>query len=103
MISFLYSPFPTLEAARSASEALLTAKCVACCNLIPGIESHYMWEGKPTLATEILLIAKTTPEQATLARDILARHHPYECPAILGFGAEANPAFAAWVKGSVGA
>ena len=97
MLTVLYNPFPTLDAARAACAALLSARAVGCCNLLPAVESHYLWHGVPTQATETILIAKTTPEMADRARAILAAHHPHECPAILSFNADANPAFAAWV------
>jgi periplasmic divalent cation tolerance protein len=101
MLTLLYSPFPTLDSARAACAALLDARVVACCNLLTGAESHYVWQGAPTSTTEIILIAKTTPEMAARARDILATNHPHEVPAILSLSADANPAFAAWVGASV--
>jgi len=101
MLTLLYSLFPTLESAREACSALLNARAVACCNLLPTVESHYLWHGVPTQATETILIAKTTPEMAAHARAILAAHHPHECPAILSFDADSTPAFAAWVGSCV--
>jgi periplasmic divalent cation tolerance protein len=100
MLTLLYSPFPTLESARAASAALLEARTVACCNLITGAESHYLWQGTLTSATETILIAKTTAEMAPRAHALLAAHHPYECPAILSFSANANPEFVSWANAS---
>ena len=101
MLILLYSPFPTLESARSACAALLNAQAVACCNLITGTESLYLWQGTLTQATETILIAKTTPSMAERARALIATHHPHKVPSILSFSADSNPEFAAWVAASV--
>jgi periplasmic divalent cation tolerance protein len=100
-ITLLYSPFPGIESARPTAAALLESGLVACCNLLPGAESHYIWNGEPTTAQEIILIAKTTAGAADAAAARLEALHPYECPAILRFEAGANAAFAAWVAGAV--
>lgn len=94
----LYSPFPSLEAARAASQLLVEQRLVACCNLLPGGESHYLWEGRPTTANEVILIAKTSPANLEKAKELLAANHPYDIPAILSFEVSANREFAAWVS-----
>ncbi len=93
----IYSPFPTLEAARAAAQVLLAERLVACCNLLPGVESHYRWEGVLTQSAEVVLIAKTTADRAAAARARLASLHPYTCPAILALETETNAPFLAWV------
>ncbi len=100
-ITLLYCPFPSLESARAAATALLEARAVACCNLLPAAESLYWWEGKLAANPEIILIAKTTAESATAARALLARNHPYDCPAILSIAADANDDYAAWVAQNI--
>lgn len=97
-IIFLYSPYPSLEAARTAATMLLEAKLAACCNILPGAESHYWWEGELTSATEAILVAKTSPANAGKAAEVLEAAHPYKTPAILQFSAEANLPFAQWVR-----
>lgn len=101
-LALLYSPFPSIEAARAAAQSLLVEKLAACCNLIPGVESHYMWEGVPTAATEVILIAKTPADQAAAAAARIAALHPYACPAILTLPANANAAFALWAREQTG-
>lgn len=96
-ITLLYTPFPTLESASSAAEALLAARLVACCNLLPGTVSHYVWQGAATQADEVLLIAKTSRARQAAACAELAAIHPYECPAILALSADTTADFAAWV------
>ena len=99
-ISLIYCPFPDSDSARATALALVTQKLAACCNLLPAGESHYLWQGELTVASEVILLAKTTPEQLQKATALLATLHPHECPAILSFPASANLAFAAWVATS---
>lgn len=74
---------PDLKTARKLAKAALTARLVACANLIPKIESHYWWQGRQETSAEVLLMLKTTrPRLAALERLILAKH-PYDTPEIV--------------------
>ena len=101
MLTLLYSPFPSRESALTAANALLTQKLVACCNLIPGVESLYEWQGKLEQSQEVILLAKTKASHAMAAQTLLTRLHPYKCPAILTFSAEANAPYAQWVSAAL--
>ena len=55
---------PDLKTARALAKAALTARLIACANLVPKIESHYWWQGK---------IQRTRPAPSHL--------HPHtQCP-----------------------
>jgi periplasmic divalent cation tolerance protein len=99
-IMLLYSPFPSPQAARDAARTLLTEKLVACCNVVPAVESHYWWKGTLTQSSEVVLWCKTSQQHASLAAARLEAIHPYECPAIVLLSGQANQAFAIWVKES---
>lgn len=100
-ITLLYSPFPSMEAARTAATALLEQRLVACCNLLPGTESLYRWEGALTTAQEAILIAKTTAAHSDDAIARIRQLHPYECPAILAFPTQSTKEYATWVAGEL--
>ena len=100
-LTLLYCPFPTLESARVAAKHLIEQRLVACCNILPPGESHYLWDGSYQTAEEVILLAKTTPAMAVKAGKAIRARHPYECPAILTIAATANADFAAWVGASV--
>ena len=71
---------PDLKTARTLAKAALSARLIACANLIPKIESHYRWQGKVESGAEVLLILKTQKSKlAALERLVLARH-PYDTP-----------------------
>ena len=90
-----------MESARAAARALLERHLVACCNLLPAMESHYRWEGALTQTNEVVLLGKTTAANAAQAADCLASLHPYSVPAILTLPAGANASFALWVAGEM--
>src|SRR5580658_74240 len=74
---------PNLKAARMLAKAALQAKLAACVNLIPGVESHYWWQGRIESGAEVLLVLKTPRARlAGLEKLILARH-PYDTPEFL--------------------
>jgi periplasmic divalent cation tolerance protein len=74
---------PDLKTARKLAKAALRAKLIACANLVPKIESHYLWEGRIESGSEVLMILKcTTARLAALEKFILA-NHPYDTPEIL--------------------
>jgi uncharacterized protein involved in tolerance to divalent cations len=50
---------PDLKTARALAKAALSARLIACANLVPKIESHYRWQGKIESSAEVLLILKT--------------------------------------------
>src|SRR6202040_2383951 len=74
---------PDLKTARTLAKATLQARLIACANLIPKIESHYLWQGKIESGAEVLLVLKTQKSKlAALERLILAKH-PYNTPEFL--------------------
>ena len=74
---------PDLKTARALAKAALSARLIACANLVPKIESHYRWQGKIESGAEVLLVFKTQKSKlAALEKLILARH-PYDTPEFL--------------------
>ena len=74
---------PNLKTARSLAKAALSARLIACANLIPKIESHYWWRGKMESGAETLLVLKTTKAQLAPLEKFIAARHPYETPEFL--------------------
>ena len=74
---------PDLKTARELVRLALTARLAACGNLIPGIESHYWWQGKIEISREVLILFKTTTTSLPALEKLLLEHHPYETPEII--------------------
>lgn len=93
---------PLLPIARKLAGQILTKKLAACVNIIPGVESHYWWEGKITRSGEVLLIIKTTGEQLKPLRRLIKRIHPYETPEFIALPIESgSKKFLKWIEASV--
>ena len=53
----------SLEEARNLAQGILEKHLAACVNLVPGVESHYRWQGKLETAAEVMLVIKSSAEQ----------------------------------------
>ncbi|MRI83071.1 MAG: divalent-cation tolerance protein CutA [Nitratiruptor sp.] len=83
-----YLVITTLDSAekgRSIAKALVEERLAACVNLVPGIESFYIWDGALQEDREFLLLIKTDQKHLPLLQERLEALHPYEVPEILAF------------------
>ncbi len=94
----IYTTTPTPEVAEQLGAVLLDQRLAACVNVLPGMISHYMWQGRRERGIECAVLVKT---RAGLKDDVMAAikaHHPYETPALLVLDVTAaSDAFAAWI------
>jgi periplasmic divalent cation tolerance protein len=89
---------PDLKTARALAKGALSARLIACANLVPKIESHYRWQGKIESSAEVLLVLKTRKSKlAALEKLVLARH-PYDTPEFLVLPVSAgNEKYLGWL------
>ena len=71
---------PNRKIARSLAKAALTAKLVACANIVPGLESHYWWQGALEHSSELLVLFKTTRSHLAALEKLILDLHPYDTP-----------------------
>jgi periplasmic divalent cation tolerance protein len=74
---------PDRKTARRLAQAALSARLIACANLIPKIESHYWWRGKIESGTEVLLILKTQKLKLPALEKLILARHPYDTPEVV--------------------
>ena len=55
----VYTTWPSIVEAERAGRAIVERRLAACVNILPGMVSHYWWEGKIERAEEVVMIAKT--------------------------------------------
>ena len=93
---------PSEASALELGRTLVDEQLAACVNVVPGLTSIYIWEGRREETAEALLLIKTRPEgYAALQRRILELH-PYSVPEVLGLPvAEGAPAYVQWVRESI--
>jgi len=71
------------EEATRIAELLLNQKLAACVQILPDMQSIYVWKGEVQREKEVLLLVKTTRANfAELEREVRAIHS-YETPEII--------------------
>jgi len=87
----------SLEEARALAAAILEKKLAACVNLLPGVESHYWWQGQRETASEVLLLIKSSAEQFDALSALVKQKHSYDCPEIITVAPqEIAPTYREW-------
>src|SRR5271167_3362081 len=96
-LRIIYVTAPGKEEAYLLAQKILESRLAACANLVPGVESHYWWQGKLETASEVLLLIKSSAEQFEALSALIRQHHSYECPEIVAVTPqEIAPAYRAW-------
>ena len=94
---------PDLKTARALAKAALSARLIACANLVPKIESHYRWQGKIESSAEVLLILKTRKSKLAALEKLVLAKHPYDTPELLVLPLSAgNKKYLDWLAGRDG-
>jgi len=89
----------TPELAQKIASALVQAREAACVNIVPGIRSVYVWEGKECDEQECLLLIKSTSEKFESVRARICQLHSYQVPEIIAVPVTAgDPAYLAWLR-----
>ena len=56
---FVYTTYPSVVEAERAGRALVERRLCACVNILPGMISHYWWQGAIERGDEVVMIIKT--------------------------------------------
>jgi periplasmic divalent cation tolerance protein len=95
---FVYTTWPALVEAERAGRALVERRLAACVNILPGMVSHYRWEGQVERGEEIVMIVKTRAALADAVAGAIKETHPYTLPAIVVLPIEAgDPGYLGWI------
>lgn len=74
---------PDIEEGRKIALALLEKKLAACVSILPGVESHYWWQGAIEKSRECLLLIKTIRNMAAELTETIKNLHSYSVPEIV--------------------
>jgi periplasmic divalent cation tolerance protein len=83
MFALVYITTSSKEESEKIANKLVEGKLAACINIIPSIESIYLWKGEIEEDEESLLIAKTKAKNIDKIIKKVKEIHSYETPAIL--------------------
>src|ERR671936_2944614 len=79
----VYTTYPSVVEAERAGRALVERRLCACVNILPGMISHYRWQGAIERGEEVVMIIKTRASLADRVRVAVKEMHSYSTPAIL--------------------
>jgi len=79
----VYTTFPSIVEAERAGRVLVERRLCACVNILPGMVSHYWWQGAVERGEEVVMIIKTRGSLAEHVGTAVKEMHSYTTPAIL--------------------
>ncbi|MFH1675820.1 MAG: divalent-cation tolerance protein CutA [bacterium] len=95
------STVPNLEKGKEIGQSIVSSGLAACVNLVPGILSIYIWEGKQCEDDEVLLVIKTTGDKIPALIGKIVENHPYKVPEIIALPIiGGNENYLKWVRES---
>ena len=83
MHHLIFCTCPDLQTAEHIAEHLVRQQMAACVNILPGIQSIYVWEGQIESAQEHLLLIKSPQAQFPAIEAAIKSLHPYQLPEII--------------------
>jgi len=95
---FVYTTWPSVVEAEEAGRAMVERRLAACVNILPGMISHYWWEGALERGEEVVMIIKTRASLAESVRQAVKEMHSYTTPAIVVMPLESvDQAYLGWM------
>src|SRR6058998_2511395 len=95
---FVYTTWPSVVEAEQAGRALVERRLCTCVNILPGMISHYRWQGAIERGEEVVMIIKTRASLAERVRASVKEMHSYSTPAVLVLPLESVDAdYLAWM------
>jgi periplasmic divalent cation tolerance protein len=79
----IYSTFPSAADAERIGAMLVDRGLAACVNILPGMTSIYIWDGKRQRDAEAAMLIKTRTSLADTAIAEARKLHPYANPALV--------------------
>ncbi len=88
------------EQAGAIAKALVEQRLAACVSVIPGVVSHYRWEGALHEDAESTLFVKTRVARVPAVTAAIKSMHPYTVPEVVAVPLldAGNPAYLAWLR-----
>lgn len=97
-VVFVYTTYPSLVEAERIGRVVLERRLAACVNILPGMISHYWWQGAIERGEEVVMIIKTRASLSDAVRAAVKELHSYTTPAILVLPIEGGePGYLDWL------
>ena len=94
----VYTTYPSIVEAERAGRCIVEQRLAACVNILPGMVSHYWWQGAIERGEEVVMIIKTRASLAGRVCAAVKEMHSYTTPAILVIPIESiDKGYLAWL------
>ncbi len=101
-IQIIYVTCRDKDEALTISRTLVEERLAACANILDGISSVYVWQGKLQEENEVVLLLKTTIKKAESCAARVREIHSYEVPCVMTWNSNVlNPRYLEWIEDSV--
>jgi periplasmic divalent cation tolerance protein len=99
----VYTTWPSIVEAEAAGRAIVERRLAACVNILPGMISHYWWDGKIERAEEVVMMIKTRAALAGPVGAAVKELHSYTTPAVMVLPVESlDPVYHQWIVQETG-
>jgi len=99
----VYTTWPSVVEAERAGRGIVEKRLAACVNILPGMISHYWWQGVLERAEEVVMIVKTRASLAEPVWKAVKSLHSYQVPSIMVLPVESVDAdYYAWILKETG-
>jgi periplasmic divalent cation tolerance protein len=90
------------EVAEKIAQIMVSERLAACVNILSGVQSVYLWEGRQEKQQEWMLLIKTVAASISALELRLIELHPYQLPEFVVWNPEAgSAAYFDWVRDGV--
>ncbi|HEY6258397.1 MAG TPA: divalent-cation tolerance protein CutA [Xanthobacteraceae bacterium] len=94
----VYTTYPSLVEAERAGRSIVEQRLAACVNILPGMVSHYWWQGALERGEEVVMIIKTRASLRDRVCAAVKDSHSYTTPAVVVLPVEhVDPAYLDWL------
>jgi periplasmic divalent cation tolerance protein len=94
----VYTTWPSIVEAEAAGRKIVERRLASCVNILPGMISHFWWEGKIERAEEVVMLVKTRAALAEPVRAAVKELHTYTTPAMMVLAVESlDPDYHRWI------
>src|SRR5258707_9972041 len=101
---FVYTTHPSLVEAERTAKAIVEQRLAACVNILPGMVSHYWWQGAIERGEEVVMIIKTRASLADRVCAAVKAGHSYTTPALMVLPVQrVDPAYLEWLMAETAA
>jgi periplasmic divalent cation tolerance protein len=100
----VYTTYPSIVEAERAGRSIVEQRLAACVNILPGMVSHYWWQGAIERGEEVVMIVKTRASLTDRVCAAVKAGHSYITPAIMVLPIEqVEPAYLEWLMAETAA